>query len=338
MVLSEKNSKNRTLDDKLVSITAPAYNEAKCLGELCVRIQESVEKITDNYEIVIVDNDSGDGSLSLLRQLGADNPRIKYVRLSRNFGHQGGIIAGMEHCAGDIIITMDADLQHPPEVIPSLLHEWCLGYNVVGTKKKKSNKTSALRHLFNRTCYKGLGFLIGFPLSSHQSDFRLLDRSAMMALLSLPEKEKFLRGLAHWIGFTQTSVEYEVSPRFSGKTKISVLSELSFAINGMVSFSILPLRFLSIFGIVVAFGAFMGAIITLFGWLFGIYETPPPGWLTIAIGVYFIGGVQLIGMGFLGEYLAQTLKETRRRPSFIAVESTTQKTDAQVHKEFTPTR
>ena len=332
--MTEKKLESRTIGDKLISITAPAYNEVKCLEELCDRIKSSIEKITKTYEIVIVDNSSSDGSASLLRQLSANDPRIKYVRLSRNFGHFGGIIAGMEHCSGDIVITMDADLQHPPEVIPQFLEEWCKGYNIVGTKKRKSSKTNRLRHLFNQMCYNGLGKITGIPLTSHQSDFRLLDRSALSALLSLPEKDKFLRGLVHWIGFTQTHIEYEVEPRRSGRTKISVISEMSFAINGMISFSILPLRLLSILGFSVAFLSFLGALVTLVGWLAGLYETPDPGWLTLAVGIYFIGGVHLIGIGFLGEYVGQTLKETRRRPSFIVVESTAQV--ARVRKTIKP--
>lgn len=326
---ADNKLKNRSIGDKIISITAPAFNEAESLEELCNRIKISLENFTKNYEIVIVDNDSSDNSAQLLHQLATVDSRIKYVRLSRNFGHYGGIIAGMEHCSGDIIITMDADLQHPPEVLPNLLDEWCKGYNIVGTRKRKSRKTSALRHSFNQMCYRGLGRIIGFPLTSHQSDFRLLDKSAMRAIIALPEKDKFLRGLAHWIGFTQTSIEYEVQPRQFGKTKISILSLLSFAINGMISFSLFPLRIVSIMGLLVAFSAFFGAIITFIGWLSGIYETPPPGWFTIAIGVYFIGGVQLIGIGLLGEYLGQTLKEARKRPSFVVVESTARNASAE---------
>ena len=152
--MTEEKIENRTIGDKLISITAPAFNEVKCLEELCDRIKNSIEKITKSYEIVIVDNNSSDGSASLLRQLSADDPRIKYVRLSRNFGHFGGIIAGMEHCSGDIIITMDADLQHPPKVLPKLLDEWCKGYNIVGTRKRKSDRKRAL----DQNWFKDIGF------------------------------------------------------------------------------------------------------------------------------------------------------------------------------------
>ncbi len=322
--MTSVNLKTRTLKDRLISITAPAFNEQESLGELCKRVKKSIDPLTDNYEIIIVDNNSSDGSLALLRSLSASDSRIKYVRLSKNFGHFGGLIAGMEHCSGDIIITMDADLQHPPEMIPKFLAEWCNGYNVVGTRKKKNSRTGKLRHFFNQIYYKGLGRVIGFPLIDHQSDFRLLDRSALLALISLPEKNKFLRGLTHWVGFAQTSIEYEVEPRRFGKTKINIFSLFSFAISGLVSFSIFPLRLLSLFGFSVAFAAFLFAIVTLVGWLIGIFPTPDRGWLTLAIGIYFIGGVQLIGMGLLGEYIGQTLRETRARPAFIVEESTTQ--------------
>ena len=183
--------KTRDLSDQLISITAPAYNEYDSLIELCNRIQECLNPLTTNYEIIIVDNHSTDGSLELLRKMVASDSRLKYVRLSKNFGHFGGIIAGMEHCSGDIIITMDADLQHPPEVIPEFLSQWCQGYNVVGTRKRTNTQSSKIRHLINQACYKGLGWLIGFPLIDHQSDFRLLDRAALSSILALPENVNF---------------------------------------------------------------------------------------------------------------------------------------------------
>lgn len=313
----------RSLAGKLISVTAPALNEEDNLEALCQQIAEALSPLTENYEIVIADNASSDNSHALLQRLSAKDPRIKYVRLSRNFGHQGGLIAGMHHCAGDIIITMDADLQHPPKVIPELLEQWQKGFDVVGTQKQAVGYTTPLRLLLNHIFYKVVGRSTGIPLTQHQSDFRLLDRAALNALLALPEREKFLRGLCHWIGFRQTSVEFKPSARQFGRTKFRFMGLMAFAIHGVVSFSVLPLRLFTITGLIVAALALGNAAYLIFDWLFGLSTEPPAGWLTLATGVYFLGGLQLVGIGVLGEYLALTLVESRRRPSFIVADANT---------------
>ncbi|PIW26380.1 MAG: glycosyltransferase [Rhodospirillales bacterium CG15_BIG_FIL_POST_REV_8_21_14_020_66_15] len=313
----------RPLAGKLISITAPALNEVENLRPLCARIKAALEPLTDNFEIVIVDNASKDGSADLLRELSAEDPRIKFVLLSRNFGHQGGLIAGMCHCAGDLVITMDADLQHPPEVIPDLVDKWRQGFDVVGTQKRPTDYTNPFRRSANALFYKVVGKIIGIPLSQHQSDFRLLDRCALDTLLALPEREKFLRGLTHWIGFRQTSVLFNPAPREHGQTKFRFFGLVAFAIHGLVSFTVLPLRLFTIVGIFMAFLALLNAGYLVFVWIFGASNEPPPGWLTLATGVYFLGGLQLMGIGVLGEYLALTLEEARRRPTFIVADANT---------------
>lgn len=307
----------RSLAGKLISITAPALNEGQNIETLCLRIASALAPLTETYEIIIVDNASSDDSMATLRRLCKEDPRIKFVLLSRNFGHQGGILAGMHHCAGDIVVTMDADLQHPPEVIPQLLREWEKGYDVVGTQKRATAYTHPLRKMFNTIFYKGVGKSIGIPLTQHQSDFRLLDRTALNALLSLPEREKFLRGLSHWIGFSQSSIEFDPAPREHGETKFRFLGLVAFAIHGVVSFTVLPLRAFTVLGLIVSALALTNAAYLLIDWTLGASQEPPPGWLTLATGVYFLGGLQLMGIGVLGEYLALNLTETRRRPSFI---------------------
>jgi len=312
----------RSLKNKLISVTAPAFNEVGALRNLCERISAALTPLTENFEIIIVENGSSDGSLELLRELSAEDQRIKYVSLSRNFGHQGGLLAGMHHAAGDIVITMDADLQHPPEVLPELIENWQNGFDVVGTQKRSADYTSTFRHSLNGIFYKFMGRSIGIPLSHHQSDFRLLDRVALDALLNLPEREKFLRGLTYWIGFKQTSVPFDAAVREIGQTKFNYFRLMAFAIHGLVSFTALPLRMFTILGMAVASLALLhGAYLTL-AWLFGDSGQTPPGWWTLATGVYFLGGLNLVGIGVLGEYLAQNLAETRRRPSFIVSEST----------------
>ncbi|HAD88146.1 MAG TPA: glycosyltransferase [Rhodospirillaceae bacterium] len=317
------DGKIRSIAGKLISITAPALNEGENLAALCRRITAALTPITHNFEIVIADNASSDDTLPQLRRLSAEDPRVKYVRLSRNFGHQGGLIAGMHHCAGEIVITMDADLQHPPEVLPKLLERWEEGFDVVGTRKRPSGYTNPVRQVLNSVFYRVVGKSIGIPLTQHQSDFRLLDRAALNALLALPERQKFLRGLSHWIGFPQTSIEFEPSARQFGKTKFRFLGLLAFAIHGVISFSVFPLRLFTVIGMIVAALALGNAAYLIVDWLTDASGEPPPGWLTLATGVYFLGGLQLVGIGVLGEYLALTLVESRRRPSFIVAEAST---------------
>lgn len=323
-ILTKNDTSNgrENLSEALISVTAPAYNEEENLREFCARVKATLDPLTSNYEIVIVENGSADGSMDILRDLAAQDSRVKYVQLSRNFGHQGGLLAGMSHCAGTIIITMDADLQHPPEVLPELLECWQQGFDVVGTRKRPSDYTNPIRRMMNSFFYKFVGGSIGIPLSQHQSDFRLFDRSALQALLSLPEREKFLRGLTYWIGFRQTSVLFTPASRQSGQTKFNYITLISFAIHGLVSFTSLPLKIFSVVGSLIAFFALLNAGYIYVDWLLSTKNAPPPGWLTLVTGVYFLGGLQLIGIGVLGEYLAQNLVETRRRPSFIVMEST----------------
>jgi polyisoprenyl-phosphate glycosyltransferase len=327
------NHQPRNLSDKLISITAPAFNEEENVKELCESIRSNLTPISENYEIVLVDNGSTDQTLAIIKEMAINDARIKYVSLSRNFGHQGGLLAGMHHCLGDIVITMDADLQHPPKVLPELLDKWCEGYDVVGTTKRSTNYTGIGRIILNNIFYKYVGHSIGIPLSQHQSDFRLLDKTALNALLSLPEKEKFIRGLTYWIGFRQTSLEFEPAIRMRGKTKFNFLGLITFAIHGLVSFSSLPLRIFTIIGLVIALAAFINAGYFFLSWIFNNDSSAPPGWWTLAAGIYFLGGLQLVGIGVIGEYLAQNLIETRRRPSFIVKESTASSLEVKVLKE-----
>lgn len=314
--------KRRISSEVLISVTAPAFNEELNLRLFCERLKKNLDPITVNYEIIIVENGSTDDSYALLRELSREDSRVKYVQLSRNFGSQGGLIAGMTHSTGDVVITMDADLQHPPEVIPRLIDCWCEGFDIVGTRKKSVEYTGRIRRWTSRLFYRVMSDVTGLSLSDQQSDFRLLDRVALDAILALPEKDKFLRGLSNWVGFRQTSIDYVPEVRKFGYTKFGFLSLIAFALHGLVSFTALPLRIFSFVGLLVSLFALLNALYLLCIWLFDIGSEPPSGWLTLGTGIYFLGGLQLLGIGMLGEYLAQNLIESRRRPNFIVLEST----------------
>lgn len=274
---------------------------------------------------MVVDNGSHDGSLALLKRLRASDPRIHFVSLSRNFGHQGGLVAGLESCRGDVAITLDADLQHPPELIPELLRLWREGYQVVNTRRRDIGNVQGARGLVNRAFYAAMSHLSGIPLHERQSDFRLLDRKALDALLSLPEREKFLRGLTYWIGFRQTSLPYDVAPRRAGRTKFNLSQLLVFAVQGVTSFSLVPLRLFVVVGIVLAgLSLLYGAYVLVY--FLAKPSFAPAGWASLAIGVFFLGGIQLIGIGVLGEYLGRVLNEVRGRPVYLVKETSREET------------
>ena len=306
-----------------VSVVAPAFNEQENLEVLCDEIRRVLEEDYPELEILIIDNGSTDQSLAILKRLRSQDDRIGFVSLSRKFGHQGGLIAGLEHSSGDVIVTMDADLQHPPEVIPKLLDHWKNGSDVVGTIRAESPNTPRLRRLLNLIFYAMIRRMMGTQSPASHSDFRLMDRRALDVLLALPEKDKFLRGLTSWIGFRQTTVPYAPRVRSAGKSKFAAKHLVAFTLNGITAFSVLPLRVFTAIGLLVATGAVFYSLFILVSAL--AYGTGflPPGWATLAVAVSFLGGVQLIGIGILGEYLGRTLGEVRSRPTYIVSEAST---------------
>jgi glycosyltransferase involved in cell wall biosynthesis len=305
-----------------VSIATTAYNEETGIPAFCAAMREQLAADgIGRYEIVVVDDGSSDGTLAALRRLNAEDPRVRYVSLSRNFGHQGGLTAAMEHCRGQVAITMDADLQHPPAMIPKLLEQWEAGFDVVHTYKVSGAHISPARAVFNRLFYRGVSTLCGMPLSDKQSDFRLLDRAALDAVNALPEKSKFLRGLTHWVGFRQTSVPYQPSARHSGHTKFSLSRLVTFAISGVLSFSVVPLRVFTLLGLAVAMGSIAYGLWALATVLLGSPASVPPGWTSLAVGMSMLGGIQLIGIGVIGEYVGRLLSEVHARPAYIVREA-----------------
>ncbi len=308
----------------MISIISPVYNEAENLEELCNRITSAVKKEEVDYEVIFVDNGSTDRSLDVIKKLRKSDAKVKYVSLSRNFGHQGGIVAGLSSASGDAVISLDADLQHPPELIPELIRKWKGGYCVVSTTKKFKGVSSGFSLFPSRIFYKLISSISDINLTYGESDYRLLDRKVVDAVLEIPEKHKFLRGMVKWVGFSQTSVEYEVAQRKSGESKFSFWNYVNFAFDGIFSFSIVPLRVFLWSGILVAlFCILWGAFYFVMG-LISLFSPEknllPPGSATITVSIMFLGGVQLIGIGILGEYLGRVYQQTKERPDFIVKE------------------
>ncbi len=308
----------------LVSIVAPAYNEEENLPHLCERVRSVMEGMGRDFELIIVENGSADRSLEILKDLRRKDGRIHYVSLSRNFGHQGALIAGLEHARGDVVISMDADLQHPPEVIPEMLKLWEAGYELVYTIKRENATQPFIRRLVNRQFYAFMSRASGLELTGGQSDFRLMDRKAVDALIRMPERNKFLRGLSRWIGFRQVGIEYDVPPRFAGESKFRLGHLLRFALDGILSFSVIPLRLFTLFGFLVSVAAFCYGLFIVgsgaYAFITGYHGRIPPGWATVGAAVFFLGGVQLMGIGLLGEYLGRVYDETKGRPAYLVRE------------------
>ena len=307
---------------RLLTVVTPALNEAEGLEQLVNELCAVLPELADDFELIVVDDGSEDGTLSLLEELHAGDPRVRYVSLSRSFGHQAAIVAGLEHARGDVVVSMDADLQHPPELLPEMVELWRSGYDVVYTIKRGSLQALSLhRRLFMKMGYGVLRFVSGMKLQFGQSDFRLLDRAVVDALVAMPEREKFLRGLVDWIGFRQIGLDYEVRPRFAGEGKYAFRQLLRLVTTGIFSFSILPLRLFTVVGISLAFLSFLYGVVAVvagaYALITGETAVSPPGWATLATAITFLGGAQLIGIGLLGEYLGRAYDQTKGLPTYV---------------------
>jgi glycosyltransferase involved in cell wall biosynthesis len=306
----------------LVSLVTPVFNEEGNVEELYSQTVKAFQIAGVRYEFIFVDNGSTDNSLQIIKKLRKDDPAVRYISLSRNFGHQGGLLAGMSEAKGDVVITIDADLQQPPSLIPEMIRLWQEGNNVVYTIKR-NYKIFFVRLLLINVFYKLISKISGLSLSFGQSDFRLLDRKVLNILLSIPEQPLFLRGLVEWVGFRQAKLEYDVAERYSGKSKFSLLSLFGFAIDGITAFTSFPLRVIFFTGVFIASFSFL---YTLFAVACGLlsklgYEiNVPPGWSAIASAVTFLGGIQLLSLGIIGEYIGRIHSQGKQRPLFIIKE------------------
>ena len=308
-----------------VSIVSPIFNEAENLEPLCERIRNALKGVTRSYEIVLVENGSTDRSLEIIRSLRKKDKRIKYVCLSRNFGHQGGILAGLRFASGRAVISLDGDLQHPPEILPEMIRLWREGNQVVYTTKQGRADHDNWRFLPSALFYRLMNLFTEVKLSYGQSDFRLLDRVVVDLINAIPEKNKFLRGLTQWVGFRQAEIRYMTEARQHGRSKFRLKNYINFAIDGIFSFSTLPLRAITYAGLCIALvsGVYMTFVIALYALthLDLIRDVAvPPGWSTLATAVVFFGAVQMVGMGVIGEYIGRIYNQVKGRPDYIVHE------------------
>lgn len=300
---------------KRISLVFPVYNEEQVLPALFERV-ESLSRLLAGYEleIIFVNDGSHDRSLQLMQHFQARYPRCKILDFSRNFGHQVAITAGMDFATGDAIMVLDADLQDPPEILPQFLAKWEEGYQVVYAIRKTRQE-----HLFKRLAYRAfyriLQKISDIPIPLDSGDFCLMDRAVVEVIKSMHERNRFVRGLRSWVGFTQIGLTYDRDKRHSGEAKYTFPKLMKLALNGIFSFSYFPLQIAGYTGFVVSIISFLGILVYLYKKL--VIGGEPEGFPTLVILVLFLGGIQLISLGVIGEYIGRIYDEVKRRPTYI---------------------
>jgi polyisoprenyl-phosphate glycosyltransferase len=302
----------------LLSIVVPCFNEDGCVAEMARRLHEALDGIDCDWEAVFVDDGSSDATAEKLAELAAEDDRIGYLSFSRNFGHQMALLAGISRTRGDAVVSLDGDLQHPPELIPTLYRHWLDGYDVVYTVRE-GNEGHALKEVVSASFYSILRKLTGVDIPTGGADFRLLDRVVVDSLLACEERFVFVRGLVPWLGFRRIAVPYAARERFAGSTKYVFGRMFRFALDGVFSFSTVPLRMIS----------FLGVATVALGVLYGIYsiamhmftEQTVSGWTSLVVLVLVFSGTQLLSLGILSEYVGRIYEEVKRRPRYIVSES-----------------
>ncbi len=304
-------------EDTLISVVIPCLNESNNIEKIYTGIREALG--SQRYELLFVDDGSSDNTLDILKLLAKKDPGLRYLSFSRNFGHQNALKAGLDVASGDCVISLDADGQHPPVIIPQMIEKWQEGYEIVYTSRNDKKNISTFNRMTSKIFYKILNLFSEIRIDPGSADFRLLDRKVVDVLKEMPEHDPFLRGIIKWVGFRQTVIPFVPEKRYAGKTKYSLSRKIRFAASGITSFSTKPLKVSIYTGFVFAFSAF------LYG-LYAIYETlftdnTITGWTSLIVSILFIGGIQLIMIGILGEYLGKLFVENKRRPNYIVRET-----------------
>ncbi|HEY1977518.1 MAG TPA: glycosyltransferase family 2 protein [Candidatus Baltobacteraceae bacterium] len=303
-----------------ISVVVPLFNEEHNVAPLLERIVTILERLPDRpeYEIVLVNDGSTDGTLAAIRNEMRAQQHIVLINLSRNFGHQLAATAGIELASGEAVVLMDGDLQDPPELIESFVERWRAGYDVVYAVRRTRKGESAFKVLTARFFYRTIKRLTNVAIPVDTGDFRLMSRRVVEALRRSPERHRFLRGMVSWVGFNQTGVAYDRDERHSGTTKYPLPKMLRFAVDGITSFSDIPLRFAAYFGFAVSALAFIYAIVVIVAKLFRVNAPGyTPGWASTIVAVVFLGGVQLISLGIIGEYLGRIYDQVKGRPLYL---------------------
>ena len=298
-----------------LSVVVPVYNEAAVIGDFHRRLAVALDALPETSEIVYVNDGSRDASIDLLRGFAAADARVVVLDFSRNFGKEIAMTAGLDHAAGDAVVVIDSDLQDPPELIGDMLREWNAGADVVMMRRASREGESWFKKASASWFYRLIGSIGEQPIPADVGDFRLLSRRAVEALQACPERTRFMKGLFAWVGFRQTTIDYERDARFAGVTKWNYWRLWNLAIEGITSFSSVPLKVASYVGLATAAFAFAYALL-VFGKAL-LYGNPVAGYPSLMVTVLFLGGVQLIALGIIGEYLARMFVEVKGRPLYL---------------------
>lgn len=306
---------NQPASGNLVSLVVPVFNEAEVLGTFYQRATAALSALDGmTYEILFIDDGSRDSSYQQLAAFAAEDPHIRVLKLSRNFGHQIAISAGIDYARGDCVVIMDADLQDPPEVVATMIEQWRQGFDVVyGVRSDRAGETP-IKLVTATMFYRLLGRLTNIHIPANVGDFRLMSRRVVDHLKQLREKDRFVRGLVSWVGFPQTGITYKRDPRYAGETKYPFRKMITFAFDGITSFSTMPLRLATWTGYA---SAILAVLYLLSVFVQKLLGHTVEGWATIMVAMLFMGSVQLICLGILGEYLGRIFNEVKPRPMYV---------------------
>ncbi len=320
LIQNQKNSdlnlpgENRIQQLPEISVIIPVYNEQDNLPVLYERLKPVLNSIEKNHEIIFVNDGSNDQSLGLLTKIAIQDQCITIVELARNFGHQAAISAGLDIAKGKAIVVMDADLQDPPEVLPQFIAKWKEGYEVVYAVRQR-RKEGFFKCLAYKVFYRLLRRMANIDIPLDAGDFCVMDRRVVDILTRMPERNRFIRGIRSWVGLNQIGISYQRDVRYAGKPKFTFTRLLYLALDGLVSFSFLPLRIISILGFIVSFFSMLLAIIyTIQKFLHGLN---PPGFASLIVAIFFLAGIQLITIGVIGEYVGRIFEEVKQRPLYV---------------------
>jgi polyisoprenyl-phosphate glycosyltransferase len=293
----------------------PAYNEAGNLGTVVPHVLSALLALSPYVELVVVNDGSRDATAKMLNELCAKHPQLVAVNLSRNFGKEPAITAGLEVSLGEVVYIIDADGQHPANLLPKMLQKWKQGNDVVYAVRKNRDDQSWLHVTFTKLFYRLINWRSRVKIPANAGDFRLMDRKVVDALASMPERNRFMKGLYAWVGFNSTAIDYEPLPRADGQTNFGFRSALSLAVTGLLAFSVVPLRFVSYFGLFLALAAMGYGAFVAFDYFWNGADTP--GFATIVVGMMLLSGIQLMSIGILAEYVGRIYEEVKQRPTYL---------------------
>ena len=300
----------------MLSVVVPVFNEQETLAELHRRLAAAVE---EPRELIFVDDGSSDGTWLVLHTFAQRDPTVRLIRLSRNFGHQAALTAGLDASHGDAVVIIDADLQDPPELIPELVSRWRDGYDVVYAVRTERAGETRFKLWTSHAFYKVLRGVAGASIPENAGDFRLMSRRVVDALAAMPERARFLRGMTSWVGFRQTGVEYRREPRYAGRSKYPLRRMMRFALDGITSFSTVPIKLVAWLGFVLVGFCIAVLVWALYTRFFTSQATP--GWTSLLVVVLLLGGVQLLSLGIIGQYVARIFDEAKARPLYFVAET-----------------